>query len=488
MQDYSKKNIIGQVFFALSILMLLYMLINPLNHMIFNIDEYFTLTVINFPMSDLLHIISGDVNPPMYYLLAKAIAKLGTNLSILKIFSIIPYAIILIISTLKLREEYGWFAAGLFAFALAIASEFFTKYLLLRPYSWAILFVVLSFIYFKDVIEKSDRKSYFLFAIFSVLGSYFHYYALITSICLYLILFFHIITYNKDEIKTFAIMAVASIILYAPWIPGLISFMQAIHESFWIPYPTTGLIIQTLAYFAYSGDTIFSIITILILILIALIYLKYADRDDDFYILAGVATYVGTIVLALLISIIFKPILLAKCLLPASAILWLVIAIMISKIKARRMFLISLALIVLVLISGAALMITASDAAYHDGIAQQEVLNNITQDNNSIVILTNPNMVMCFLDYSNYCDMYCLNQSYVYGENMDRVHQIFNFKDINLEDIDDLANNNTDKNIYLISWGEPDVNITTTQLLKDNNLIISKANITNPYSEETYEY
>ena len=133
-------------------------------------------------------------------------------------------------------------------------------------------------------------------------------------------------------------------------------------------------------------------------------------------------------------------------------------------------------------------MITASDAAYHDGIAQQEVLNNIIQDNNSIVILTNPNMVMCFLDYSNYCDMYCLNQSYVYGENMDRVHQIFNFKDINLEDISDLANNNTDKNIYLISWGEPDVNITTTQLLKDNNLIISKANITNPYSEETYGY
>ena len=130
MEYYSKKNIIGQIFFAISILMLVYMLINPLSHMIFDIDEYFTLTIINFPISDLLHIISGDVHPPLYYLIAKLIAKFGTNLSVLKIFSIIPYAIILLISTLKLREEYDWFTAGLFALSLAIASEFFSKYLL----------------------------------------------------------------------------------------------------------------------------------------------------------------------------------------------------------------------------------------------------------------------------------------------------------------------------------------------------------------------
>ena len=488
MQDYSKKNIIGQVFFALSILMLVYMLINPLNQLIFNIDEYFTLTVINFPISDILNIVGGDVHPPLYYLLAKAVAKLGTNLSILKILSIIPFAIMLLVSTIKLREEYGWFTVGLFTFSLAVASEFFTKYLLLRPYSWAVLFVVLSFIYFKDVITEGDKKSCILFTIFSVLGAYFHYYALIIAICLYLILFFHTITYNKGKIKSFALIVIASIILYAPWIPSLAKFLQAIHKSFWIPFPTTDTIIQTVAYFAYSGDTLFSAVTIFIFILIALIYFRYADRDDDFYILAGITTYIGTIALALIISIIFKPILLARCILPASAILWLVIAIMIGKIKQRRMFLISLALIVLVLISGAALMITTTNDAYQHGMAQSEVLDNITQDNNSIVIITNPNMIMYFLDYSNHCDMYCLNQSYVYGENMARAHEIFNFKDINLEDIDDLAYNNTDKNIYLISWGEPNVNITTTQVLKENNLIISKANITNPYSDETYGY
>ena len=147
-----------------------------------------------------------------------------------------------------------------------------------------------------------------------------------------------------------------------------------------------------------------------------MIYYRYSERDDDFYILAGILTYVGTILLALIISVIFKPILLAKCLIPASGILWLVIAIMVGKIKSRRIFLISTAFIVLLLISGAALMITDSNNYYNHGIAQQEVLDNITQDNESIIIITSPNMIMYFLDYSNYCDMYCVNQSYVYGE------------------------------------------------------------------------
>lgn len=481
MQDYSKKNIIGQVFFALSILMLVYMLINPLNQVIFNLDEYFTLTVINFPISDLLHIIGGDTNPPLYYLAAKLIAKLGTNLSVLKVFSIIPYAIIILLSTLKLREEYSWFASGLFALSMAIASEFFTKYLLLRPYSWAILFVVLSFVYFKDVITKSDKKSYVLFTAFSVLGAYFHYYAILISICLYLVLLFYTLTYKKDQMRNFAISIIASIILYAPWIPSFINFLQAIHSNFWIPSPTTDTIIQSFAYFAYSADTLFSIITILILIIIGLVYWRYANRDDDFYISAGIATYVGTIILAVIISFIFKPILLARCLLPASGILWLTIAIMIGKIKSRRIFLISTAFIVLLLVSGAALMIATSANDYQNAIAQQDVLDNITSDNNSIVIITSPNMMMYFLDYSSYCDMYCLNQSYVYGENMNRTHEIFDFKDINENEIENFTLNNTDKNIYLISWGEPAFNVTTVPVLKQSNLIISKVNMTSQY-------
>ena len=48
--EFNRKNkdIIGKFFFALSVIILIYMLVTPLNHLILHVDEYFTLTLINF--------------------------------------------------------------------------------------------------------------------------------------------------------------------------------------------------------------------------------------------------------------------------------------------------------------------------------------------------------------------------------------------------------------------------------------------------------
>ena len=165
------KNTIGQLFFTISILMLMYMLINPLTQVITNINEFFTLTLINFPISDILHILGGETNPPLYFLLVKGLSKLANDFAILNVFSIIPYDIVLILSTFKLRKDYGWLTAGLFALAIAVMSEFFITYSILRPYSWAMLFTLLSFIFFMDIITTANKTSFILFTLFSFLSS-----------------------------------------------------------------------------------------------------------------------------------------------------------------------------------------------------------------------------------------------------------------------------------------------------------------------------
>ena len=466
------RTIIGQVFFALSILMLIYLLISPLTQVIGHIDEYFTLTVINFPVGDILHILGGDVNPPLYYLGLKALSKLTTDFAILKIFSIIPYVIILLVALLKLKDEYGWLTIGLFTFAISVTSQFATKYLLLRPYSWAMLFVFLAFLSFNEIIKKQDSKSYIMFTAFTTLASYTHYYGLIASICLYLILLFHTFTSNKDKIKYCAISLAAAIILYAPWIPTLINLLGSIHESFWVPAPTADTVIQSFGFFAYSGDTLFSIITILILVIVAALYFK--SEKGDRTVIYAIVTYAATIVLVLVISLVFKPILVERALLPIAAVLWLAIAIMASKIQSGRQFTIALALIILLFAAGLATTVITTDEMVMSGIAQGEVLDNITDDNESMVIVTSPNMVMYFLGYADDVDMYCINQDYIYGENMNRTHEIFNFKDISPDEIRNLSSNNTNRSIYIISWGDPEVDVDTTPILKQSNIVISK--------------
>ena len=477
------KNTIGKLFFTISILMLMYMLINPLTQVIANINEFFTLTLINFPISDILHILGGETNPPLYFLLVKGLSKLANDFAILKVFSIIPYAIVLILSTFKLRKDYGWLTAGLFTLAIAAMSEFFITYSILRPYSWAMLFTLLSFIFFMDIITTANKTSFILFTLFSVLASYTHYYGLITAVVLYIILLFHILTHNKDKIKYLAISMIAGIVLYAPWIPTLLKLLQSMNP---LGDLTTDSIIQSFAHFAYSGDTLFSMITLIILAIVLLIYLKEKDEERTL-VLYGIAAYFATVLVIILISIIIKPIMVTKGLVVASAILWLAISIMVGKMQNKRMLLISLSFVVLLLISGIGSMVVANGDAYQNGLAHTEALDQIIEDNNSTIIITNPGLAMYLLDFADQSDMYCINQDYIYGENMNRIHEIFNFKNIDKDEIANFSTNNSNKNIYLVSWGNPDVNVEIEPVFK-GDMTISKVNTTNLVNEDDEYY
>ena len=129
MLNNKNKDFLGKFFFVLGIIFLFYLLISPLNHLICQIDEYFTRTVLLLPVNDIITVTGTDVHPPLYYIMGKIVAELCIFLGIdvlhgLKLLSIVPYILILIISSTKIRKEYGWFTAGLFAFALAVCVSF----------------------------------------------------------------------------------------------------------------------------------------------------------------------------------------------------------------------------------------------------------------------------------------------------------------------------------------------------------------------------
>ena len=486
--DDNKKDIFGIIFFALSILMLGYMFITPLNHLIVHMDEYFTISVATLPISDIITVNTWDVHPPLHYLLGKLMLKVAGIFGIeqifaLKVLSIIPYIFILIISAVKIKKDYGWLAAGLFTFSLAVMSEFFIYYLTVRMYSWAILFLLIAFLAFKEIIEEpTDKKYWIVLTVFAALCAYTHYFAAIAAGCVYLILLGYLINHKKEELKTWGLSVIAAIVLFVPWIPSLINQLTRVHASYWIPQVDANMLIDSLGFFAYGNDTLFAVIAIIILAVILIIYFresKNLDEKDQFIILSGIGVYVGTILISVIISVVFKPILMVRYLMPAAAVLWLTVSIIMSKIEDRKMFLISFVLICLLLITGIATTITTNDTVYQHGIIQKEILDNITKDNNSMVIVTQQNMIMYFLDYANQTDMYCLNVGHVFGDNMNRLQKLYDFKTYNGTEIDSLIANNTDKNIYIISWNDPELNSTTTKLHQETGIVFSKVDNAN---------
>lgn len=149
MEITGKRDIFGIIFFALSVMMLGYMFLTPLNHYIMHVDEYFTMSVLTLPIADVISITSWDVHPPVYYILAKIAVMMAEAVGMdslhgLRILSVIPYILILAISATKIRRDYGLLTAGLFAFSLSVMSEFFAHFLIARMYGWAILFIIVA--------------------------------------------------------------------------------------------------------------------------------------------------------------------------------------------------------------------------------------------------------------------------------------------------------------------------------------------------------
>lgn len=487
MLSNKNKDFLGVFFFALSIIFLFYLFITPLNHLVCQIDEFFTRTVLLLPVNDIITVTSTDVHPPLYYLMGKLVAELSAIFGIdllysLKLLSILAYILILIISATKIRKEYGWLAAGLFAFALAIMDEFSRYYLISRMYSWAVLFILLAFLSFRSIIyDKSNKKSWILLTLFSLLGAYTHYFAAISAFCIYLILLTYIIKFKKDELKNWLISAVVGVVLYLPWVPSLISQLVHVHKGYWITEITLEKAILFFGNYAYNGDVLVAIVAIVFLAAFIIIYVKESkniDKKDQFLILSGIGVYLGTIILGISISLLFRPIMDDRYLMPASGILWLVISIILSKLENKKMFLISLVLIFILLISGVANTINTYDDNYHNGIAQKEILDNITQDNNSMLIVSRANDTLYYLSYDNQVDFYCLNETQIFGVTMDRLHQNFDFKNVDETKIDELIANNSDKNIYVLCWQEPNIHSPYEVLHKEIFMYYVKINTT----------
>lgn len=457
-----KKDILGKIFFALSILFLVYTLITPLNHLVCQIDEYFTMTITNLPVQDIITVTAGDVHPPLYYLLAKVVVEISKALNLnvlfnLKLLTIFAFVLILIISATKIRNDYGWLTAGLFAFSLSVMSEFSRYHLIARMYGWTILFILIAFLALRDIINSKDvKKSWIILTLFSVMAAYTHYYGAITAVCIYLLLLMYIIKYRKDQLKNWTISTVAEIVLYLPWVFVVINQLIEVKNGFLGDYPLTwDFLVKCLGYYAYNETLIFAFISIAFLIAIMAIYLKESDnfsRNDQILILTAVGVYFGTIALAVLVSELISPIIDGRYLMPAAAILWLAISIILGQIKNKRLFLIALGLITILLVSGVAYAAVTFDNNYHQGQLEKAYFGNMSQDNNSLFIIASSRDPMFYLCCSNGVDTYCINQSDVLGLPSAELHRHYDYKDINETQIDELISNNTDRDIYFMYW------------------------------------
>ena len=436
---YEKRDWLGILFFGAAILILLYMFISPLTHTIINIDEYWTYSLVNLPFMEGMTVAIHDVHPPLYYWILYLFTPFGLgNLYLLKVVSIIPYILIMVVSATKIREDYGWLTAGLFVFCLGVMTDFFVEFLTIRMYSWGLFFLLMVFIYYKEVITRWDKKSWALLTLFTLLSVSTQYFLALTCGLVYLLILAEILTEHKDKIRQFAKSVLALIVLYAPWGIVFIHQIQTHANDAKEGFELVNAIHDFTAFAIKSQNfrldmVIFKIIAIIFLIFILVLIYKKKDKFSA----AGVFLMYATLAIGILsLMSSFTNSMRVRYLVPVFGIFWLSASIVIGKIKDYKVL--AIALVLVLLLAGASLAITNEDINSRLAFNEKKAsfLDGINNNDSVIVYNTDYGYKVLHNDLNNTSKQYTLSDSYFYSGDVEVC-----------KDFDKILKENPDKNI-----------------------------------------
>ena len=360
-------------------------------------DCYYTLGVMHHPFSVMVGDLLVNVHPPLYYFILKAFIYLFNPSNIIylsKLVSILPLVLILALIFTKVRKDFGCEAACVFAILLASSMQVMYYSSLVRMYSWALFFVTVQFVFAYDLIYRQDnRLSWAIFAAAGICSAYTHYFAAATSIIIYILLLLYL---KRSQLKIWAAAVILSIIAYLPWISIFLNQFGAVRDDFWIKPIAFNTIIEYFGFIFQPMDNIFGIVVALLFIIsfLVIFYLNFKDDgfDDDksrFSILLF-STIFLTMILGIVLSILIRPIFIARYMLPALGGFLLSFSILLSNIRANsKVYNIILCIVIIFSICGVVGFCQQADIDYNHTLNDFEFLDSI---NSSDVVVFNDDL------------------------------------------------------------------------------------------------
>jgi hypothetical protein len=223
------------------------------------LDEIHTLREADpsIPLSETIHYLHyTDQHPPLYFFLQRLIfGVFGNTTGVCRVLSAIA-GIIGVWAIYLLGKEIKDKGLGLILAAITAINYFSIYYSQeARDYITVFLFTILSLLYFVRLIKGLDKKAMWLYALFTLLMLYSHYFGLFVIVAQYVIAFILMLVEKEQKklfIRRFIIAGVAIVIGYAPWMPILLDISKI--TSFWVPFPQQDFYVSYFnGYFGYSA-------------------------------------------------------------------------------------------------------------------------------------------------------------------------------------------------------------------------------------------
>lgn len=301
-------------------------------------DEAYTLSLVKHSYAELCKITAADVHPPLYYILLKfCIQPFNYSLIAAKLFSIIPFILILVTGGIKLKKMFDEKVSLIFMtlflffpFLLAYAVE-------IRMYSLAAFFVFINGLYAYQYYEENTKKSYWIWVIFGVCTSYTHYFAMVSVGIIYCVLFAAICLKKKRILKQWLVAVLITVVLYLPWLNSFIGqLVYKVNNDYWIAEITRWTIKEyAIDMFSAAGLKNFEIFALCSYIIVFAFVIFSGNKKAIALSVCALSVPAGTIIVGVAVSILVRPVFVIRYVIPAAPFLVVFMAVGLSHVRYK---------------------------------------------------------------------------------------------------------------------------------------------------------
>lgn len=322
------------------------------------LDEAFTASLVRTDMAGVLERSMADTLPPLYNIILKIATDIfGYSVPVMKLVSVTPMILTMILSATVVRKRHGFFVSTLFTLALMSMPNLLFFGVEIRMYSLGFFFATASGIFAYECVQESNKKNWIIFTILSVLAGYSHHFAFVTVGLVYFYLLLHFIFNDIKNIKRFFICLLFTFILYFPCLVVTLKQFKSVSGYFSMPEITPSVFIKYARYPYTVGVTIFSVILLFavfaLFVRTFVLFIKNPKNELHFYAVAAFLIYYGVLLFGTVISkIMTANIFVDRYLFFSIGLIWLFFSIEIKEINNKFIYLFALILIILCGIGG----------------------------------------------------------------------------------------------------------------------------------------
>lgn len=306
-------------------------------------DEGYTIDLLRNckTFQEVCNFTAEDVHPPLYYLILKIFTdRFGIHLLLIKILSIVPMLLTMVLGATVIRKEFGFRTALFFILTLGTLPCTMEYAVQARMYTWAIFFVTLCGLEAYRTATQGKLIGWLGYLLGGVGAAYTHYFAFVAVLWIYGFLFLYLLIRRRKQLLKWLATALLSLVIYLPWLTKMSAQIKGVSGSYWIP-EIDGKVL--LSYFPWIVNTnlpyvtaVMAVIFVIALLLIAYQIGKKKGLDGKTTAaLFGVGIPILVVVTGVALSKLIRPIFIIRYIMPSIGLLCLFLAIAFSYLETK---------------------------------------------------------------------------------------------------------------------------------------------------------